>query len=417
MRRITQGVALAAALTLGLAACSSSDSGGDDGGSDAQSGTSLTIWADEKRAAPIGDLAKSWGEENGVDVMVEQVNYDKMQDQFTQQAPQGQGPDILLGGNDWTGDFVKSGLVAPVELGSSKDSFVTAAVDAFNIDGQNYGLPIATENIVLFRNTKLAPEAPKSLNEMGETGLKLKEDGKTQYPVGLQVGDEGDAYHSFPFFSAAGGYYFGGPDADGSYDTTDIGLTSEGGMAWADAFSDWGKKGIVKSTFVGDDLISAWSNGKLAYWITGPWNVEVVQKAEKKDVPFEAEGLPTWDGSDEKSVPIVGAQGFFLNQDSNNKTTAQAFLDATMNTEFMDSLYEADPRPPAWKDSLSAAEDDPIIKAVSEFGADGFPNLPIAAMKPMYEEFGLAEKRILDGKDPKTTMDEAQANVEKRINE
>ena len=36
-------------------------------------------------------------------------------------------------------------------------------------------------------------------------------------------------------------------------------------------------------------------------------------------------------------------------------------------------------------------------------------------MAPMYEEFGLAETRILDGANPQKTMEEAQANVEKRI--
>ncbi len=413
---IGKGLALAAALALpfGLTACSS-DSGSSGGsGAQASSGTSLVIWADEKRAEPIGQLAQTWGEENGVDVKVEQVNFDGMKDQFVRQAPQGQGPDILLGANDWAGEFVASGLVTPIDLGSSKDSFVAASVNAFTIDGQTYGVPIATENILLFRNTKLAPDAPTSLNEMGDTGLQLKKDGKTQYPVGLQVGDVGDAYHAFPFFSAAGGYFFGGPDAEGNYDTSDLGLTSEGGIAWANYFSEWGKKGIVKSTFVGDDLTNAWSQGKLPYWITGPWNAEIVEKASDK-VPFSAEGLPTWDGSDSPSIPIVGAQGFYLNQSSKNTTTAQAFLDATMNTDFMNSIFQADPRPPAWKDSLAAAQDDPIIKAVADFGADGFPNLPYAAMGPMYEEVGLAEKRILDGSNPQKTMEAAQANVEKRI--
>ncbi len=412
MRGIGKGLALTAALALGLTACGGGDSGGS--GSEAESGTALLIWADENRAEPIGALAESWGEENGVDVTVEQVNFDGMKDQFVQQAPQGQGPDILLGANDWAGEFVASGLVAPIDLGSSRESFVTASVNAFTIDGQTYGVPVATENILLFRNTKLAPDAPATLDEMGDTGLQLKKDGKTQYPVGLQVGEQGDGYHAFPFFSAAGGYFFGGPDADGNYDTTDLGLTSEGGLAWADHFSDWGKRGIVKSTFVGDDLTNAWSQGKLAYWITGPWNKGTVEDAADK-VPFSAEGLPTWDGSDSPSIPIVGAQGFYLSQSSQNTTTAQAFLDATLNTEFMNSVFEADPRPPAWKDSLAAAEDDPIIKAVADFGADGFPNLPYAAMAPMYEEFGLAETRILDGANPQKTMEEAQANVEKRI--
>ena len=133
----------------------------------------------------------------------------------------------------------------------------------------------------------------------------MKKDGKTRFPVGLQVGDAGDAYHAFRS-SPPPAAFFGGPDAEGNYDVQDIGLTSPGGIAWAEAFSDWGKQGIVKSTFVGDDLTNAWAQGKLAYWITGPWNKTVVEDAEGDGVPFSAEGLPTWDGSDSPSIPIVG---------------------------------------------------------------------------------------------------------------
>jgi len=406
-----QGLALGAVLALGfgLTACGGGDDGGDSG---AQSGSSLLIWADEKRAGPIGDLAKSWGEENGVTVEVVQINFDDLKDQYAQQAPAGQGPDILLGASDWIGDFQKSGLVAPIDLGDNASNFNSAATGVFNVDGQNFGVPIATENVIMFRNTTLAPNAPATINEMAETGLALQQQGKTQYPIGVQVGEKGDAYHAYPFFSAAGGYFFGGPDGDGAYDFNDVGLASEGGLTFAKAWSDFGKQGVVKSTFVGADLEAAWAAGALPYWITGPWNSTKVQES---GVPFEAEPVPGWDGLEDKAVPIVGAQGFMLNQNSNNKSTAQAFLDATMNTEFMNQIFEADPRPPAWTESAEAAADDPIIKAILEFGDGGYPNLPAPAMGIIYEEAGLAQKRILDGADPTATMEEAQQNTLNRI--
>lgn len=411
MRRIRSGVALGAILALSLAACSSGDDGGS--GAEAESGSSLLIWADERRAGPIGDLAKQWGDENGVNVEVTQINFDDMKDQFNQQAPNGQGPDIFLGANDWAGEFAASGLIAPINLGANKDSFLPSAVDGFNLDGQNYGVPIAVENVVMFRNADLAPNAPASINEMAETGLALQSEGKTQFPIGLQVGDQGDAYHAFPFYSAAGGYFFGGPDADGAYDISDLGVGEEGSLVFAEAWAELGSSGAIKSTFTGDDLANAWSSGSLAYWITGPWNKATV---EESGVNFVAEAVPGWEGVNATAIPIVGSQGFYLNQNSTNKTTAQAFLDATMNTEFMDQVFAADPRPPAWKDSASAAAADPIIKAIGEFGADGFPNLPVAAMGDVYEELGLAQKRILDGADPTSTMEEARANIERRIN-
>ena len=256
MRRWKSGLAVTAGLALALTACSSGD-GGDDG---AESGSSLLIWADEKRAGPIGDLATQWGDENGVNVEVVQINFDQLKDQYTQQAPNGQGPDVFLGANDWAGEFQESGLISPIDLGANRDSFVPASVDGFTLDGQTYGVPVAVENIIMFRNTELAPDAPSSINEMAETGLALQAEGKTQYPIGLQVGDKGDAYHAYPFYSAAGGYFFGGPDADGNYDVSDLGVGEEGSLTFAQAWADLGSQGAVKSTFTGDDLANAWSS-------------------------------------------------------------------------------------------------------------------------------------------------------------
>ena len=409
MGRMFRGVAMAAGAALALAACG----GGGDSGSEAASGSTLTIWADEQRAGPIGDLAKQWGEENGVTVNVTQINFDDMKDQYNQQAPNGQGPDIFLGANDWAGEFNASGLIAPVDLGANRSNFAEAAVNGFTVNGQTYGVPVAVENVIMFRNTNLAPNAPTSINEMATTGLALQAEGKTQYPIGLQVGDKGDAYHAYPFYSAAGGFFFGGPNDKGEYDINDLGVGQAGSLTFANAWAQLGQQGAVKSTFTGDDLKNAWASGQLAYWITGPWNIGTVKDAEAT-APFVAEAVPGWEGVSESAVPIVGSQGFYLNQNSPNKTTAQAFLDATMNTEFMNAIFEADPRPPAWNDSASVAASDPIIEAVLNFSKGGFPNLPDPAMGVVYEELGLAQKKILDGAPADATMQEAAANIKSR---
>ena len=71
----------------------------------------------------------------------------------------------------------------------------------------------------------------------------------------------------------------------------------------------------------------------------------------------------------------------------------------------------------ACMDAAATAQETSIVKAFGDFGADGFPNLPIPEMGPVYEELGLAEKRILEGGDPTTEMEKAQANIEKRLAE
>ncbi len=266
----------------------------------------------------------------------------------------------------------------------------------------------------MFRNTDLAPDSPATINAMAETGLKLQEDGKTQFPIGVQVGDKGDAYHSYPFFSAAGGYFFGGPDANGNYDINDVGVASDGGLVFAKAWSDFGKKGVVKSTFTGGDLEAAWAAGQAPLLDHRP--VEQGQgRGVRRQVRRRA-ACPAGRASTRRSVPIVGAQGFYLNQISTNKTTAQAFLDATMNTQFMDSLYNADPRPPAWIESANAASSDPIIAAILKFGDGGYPEPALPADGDRLRG-GRAwpRRRSSTAADPVKTTEEAQANIEKRI--
>jgi arabinogalactan oligomer/maltooligosaccharide transport system substrate-binding protein len=399
-------MAVAAALAMGLTACS----GGDD--SAGETGGTLTIWADERRARPIGDLATTWGAENGVQVNVTQVNYDRIRDQYAQQAPNGQGPDIFLGGNEWAAQFVADGLISPIDLSGNRSEFLSAAVEAFTVDGQVYGVPVAIENVILFRNTTLAPDAPATIDEMAATGLDLQSRNEARFAIGVQVGAEGDAYHAFPFYSGAGGYFFGGPDADGNYDLADMGVGQEGSLVFASKWSDLGKRGAIRSTFTASDLEAAWTAGQLPYWITGPWNTGIVRDS---GVPFVAEPVPGWEGlPDEEAIPVVGSQGFYLNSQSGNASTAQAFLDAIQTTEFMDAVFAVDPRPPAWNASAEAASEDPVIKAILAFGAEGFPNLAVPQMAFIYDELGLAQARILDGADPTATMEEAAANIERR---
>ncbi len=46
------------------------------------------------------------------------------------------------------------------------------------------------ENLALIRNTELAPEAPKTIEDLVATGKKLKADGKVSEILCLQVGAE-----------------------------------------------------------------------------------------------------------------------------------------------------------------------------------------------------------------------------------
>jgi arabinogalactan oligomer/maltooligosaccharide transport system substrate-binding protein len=129
-----------------------------------------------------------------------------------------------MGAHDYIGNFVQNGTVEPIQMTEeAKAGFLPQAVKGVTFNGQVYAVPYAVENVVLFRNTSLAPEAPKTIDEMVEIGKRLRAEGKVKEILALPVGQNGDAYHSYPIYTSGGGYLFG-VDDKGNYDPADLGV-------------------------------------------------------------------------------------------------------------------------------------------------------------------------------------------------
>ena len=172
---------LAAGLVLSACGGGGSDSEADSDSSDspAASGGELLIWVG---TGPGGDattdLGKAFGEENGVDVKVEVVPGDQLQTNFVTAAQAGNPPDVVMGAHDWIGNLVQNGTIDPIQIPESVSSTLQPlAIDAVTFDGQTYGMPYTMNNIVLFRNTDLAPEAPATMEDMVAAGQKAVQSG------------------------------------------------------------------------------------------------------------------------------------------------------------------------------------------------------------------------------------------------
>src|SRR4029078_3082387 len=120
----------------------------------------------------------------------------------------GTGTDIVVWAHDVIGDLVRTGTIDPVQAADTS-AFDPLAVQGMTFDGQLYGIPYSVENIALFRNTDLVPEAPTSMEDLIAKGQALVKDGKAKEIMSLQVGQTGDAYHIYPLFSSGGGSFFG----------------------------------------------------------------------------------------------------------------------------------------------------------------------------------------------------------------
>src|SRR5262249_17839554 len=157
MRTRTAGVVAATLAVLLVSACSSGKSTPSSTNKPTANGGTLTIWADDQRAAVLKPFATKFGSENGVTVNVQAISKD-LQTNFVTASQAGKGPDIVVGAHDWIGNLVQNGTIDPVQLSDDqKSKFAQVALNAVSFNGQLYGVPYAIENIALIRNTDLAP--------------------------------------------------------------------------------------------------------------------------------------------------------------------------------------------------------------------------------------------------------------------
>lgn len=365
----------------------------------------LVIWADEKRSPILESLAPKVLEEANIQLVIEPTVYDDLRGQVTTAAPAGEGPDIFIGGHDWVGEMAASGIAAPIDLGGRDDEWFPVALEAFNYNGQLYGMPYQSEAVALFYNTDLVPEPPTTLDELtaicdGLDGI----DNCWAIPGG---GDGADAYHNYPFVSAEGGYIFAF-DPETGYDTTDVGLDSEGAIAGVTVLEQLVKDGYVQSVN-GGDAQKQFEDGVAPFFLSGPWQLAGFNE---KGIPYGVAKLPTIEGQPMR--PFLGAGGMFINQFSENQALAQAFLlNYIANEETMTALYEADPRNPVYIATYDAvAADDPIAAVFALSGADGSPMPNIPQMSGVWGPLG---DQILLVRNLETDAASAMANAAQQV--
>ena len=125
MRKMGIGVAALAATTLLLAGCGGGTTTPTETESEAPaadySGVTLTVWTDENREPAIEAAAAVFEEETGATVELVQKNFEDIRNDFINQVPTGEGPDITIGAHDFLGAFVAAGVVDTVDLGAAAD--------------------------------------------------------------------------------------------------------------------------------------------------------------------------------------------------------------------------------------------------------------------------------------------------------
>lgn len=399
MRRSISAMAAVSALAFVLGAC-----GGNGGSADkseapagatsaapaAGGGATITVWTDSNRQPALESAAKKFESETGNHVELVVKEFGDVRAEFLTQVSNGQGPDITVGANDWLGEFVANGVVAPIELGDKAKDFNDVATTAFSTGGNLYGLPYALENLALIRNTALADSTPATFDEMIAKG---KEAG-VKYPFLVQTTDKGDPYTYYPFQQSFGAPVFE-TNADGST-SKNLGMGGANGEAFATWLSEQGKAGVFETAMTYDIAVDAFKKGESPYILGGPWMIEDFRSAGLK---VAVEPIPA--PGPKAATPLVGVQGFYVSAQSKNQIVANQFLVDYMATpEVQLDIYKAGNRLPALIAAAQEAQKDEVTAGFAKAAEGAQPMPTIPEMGAVWVPWGVTEAQIIDGAEP-----------------
>jgi maltose-binding protein MalE len=341
----------------------------------------LVIWADGERAPLLVELGEQFTEEFGVPVEIQQFGLGEARDQLLVAGPAGEGPDILITAHDSIGQFVANGAIVPIDLGDKAELFTEESIELFTYNGQLWGVPYARENISM-----------------------IQPDGTADYGLLVQTGN---TYHNFPITSAFGGYIFG-QNEDGTLNASDIGLTSEGGLAAYEWLSGMYTDGLMAPNVTDDVVFEFFANGDAAMIVTGPW---FSQRIIDTGVNYAIDPLPGAEGGLEVGAPFAGGQGFVISAFSDKQLEAETFLlDFVATEEFMQTIFNQGRRTPVFAGVDTSA--DANIDAFTAAGANAIPMPSIPEMAAVWGASDAALTAISTGGDPA----EAMANAVDQIN-
>ena len=330
----------------------------------------LLVWINSDKAyTGLQKVGDAFARESGVKVVVEHPV--DAPDKFQQAAGAGKGPDVFCWPHDRVGEWVKAGLLTPLNPGKTLLAGVEdQAWRAFTYRGRIWGYPIAIETSGLIYNKALVPEPPRTWAELVALDERLRKQGKHAV-----LWDYNKSFFSWPILAGAGGYVFG-RDAQGDFDPRDVGVNTPGALAGARMLEGLIRNGNMPRGARYAEMEAGFARGDVAMMISGPWAWDNARKAHVDfgvaPIPEVIPGHP--------SKPFVGVLGCMIAAPSRQKDLAREFIENHLMTPAALKVLDADVPigVPANKAFYAELSVNPLIRAsmANARAGEPIPNVP-----------------------------------------
>jgi len=315
----------------------------------------------------------------------------------------GQPPDVFNYGTGpgFAGVLQDAGLLSSLEKAYTENGWdiYDWAKQQVTYDGTVYGVPDLLQELIVYYNKDLVPEAPKTVDELREIADDLRGRGKIPFAFG-----NSERWPAGHLFSIAVSNLLGkeGLDeilyGDGRWDVPEVEKAID--LMFRDFVeSGYYPEGVNAITY--DDANSLLYEGKAAMLPTGTWLisaiVETVQNFEVDFFPF-----PSIDGSD--IAPAAGTgTGVFVAKNATNPEGAITFIDYLLQDNTARLLTEKLLTIPAHPFNQAGLDIPELFRTVlkdvaksTEVGALGY-NIDVLTPQNFNEVMFTGFQEVLDG--------------------
>jgi arabinogalactan oligomer / maltooligosaccharide transport system substrate-binding protein len=351
---------------------------------DRAAATTLRIWTDQDRKASVTQVANAWAAKTGASVDIVVKAFPPTQD--LSKAQSATAPDVVLAPHDTTGALAADGLVQQIILSKAvKKQLPAWVLRSFSYGGRLYGVPTQIENIGLVVNTSLV-KVPKTWAQLEREALAFKRKSSDNLGIAVQQGSGGDAYHMYPFFSGLCGYVFK-TTKSGALNPHANGVANKKFLKNASLIDRWNREGLINSKVTSGTAQTAFMSKKAAFWMTGPWNSDVLKKS---GLSFRIIQVPKIKCA---AVPFLGVQGFSVTKFASDHGVSSLAKDFVVNYLTKPSaqlaLSQASGRFPA--NTVAGKQvHDSVLAQFGRAGVGGVPMPNIPEMASVWTDLGNA---------------------------
>ncbi|UAJ79809.1 extracellular solute-binding protein [Leifsonia sp. ZF2019] len=333
--------AMAAAIALVVAGCSSPSAGSSTDGSSSNPVT-LTFWGSygnggnsTQEDALNKTLIPAFEKANpGIKVDYVDIPYDSLLQKLTTSAAGGTLPDLVRSDIGWVPQLGQLGVLTPLsdsmsDFGTLSKATYPGSLATNKYNGKYYGLPLDANTRVLITSQKALDAAgmstpPATFDDLKQMAAKLKGTGVSVFADGGLGG-----WNIYPWIWSNGG------------SITNSGLTKATGylngdksVAAIQMLVDLYKEGQIPNLITGNQGATSTSDGlptgKYATILDGPW-MKGIWAGQYKDFKPVYAPVPHGDGP---STSVVGGEDIVLTASSKHQAAAEKFIRFTQSESF-----------------------------------------------------------------------------------